>query len=487
MSKFWKNASILAFAEILLKAKALIMMPFMTKHLGTVNYGIWSQVMVIVSLLTPLIFLGMDNSLLRFLPGESNEKQKKNFTGWLLFGLGSGLFLLFLVNVMNNQVSILFFSDHEHYAKFVTLASLNIIITGMFSGIRCWFRIQSDALNLVILTVVQNILQVFCLLYVLLKNMGMYELVKYSLELDSFLLFGYILYLLYKKILVAPSFNWIQSYLRFGIVFLPSGYAIWILNSVDRVFLAQYHDLSSIGIYSIGFTLGYTLIQIVVNPIWSLFPPKAAELINNGKIDNLNILFNQSIKLTIWIVMPSIAGFVLIGKEVMLFLSTEDFASGYLVVPIILFGYTCLMLSAYFENILVLRNKPFLSTVFTVIACVINLILNVILIPLYSYMGAAIATALSFFLQLILSMIFALRENLIQINVSPLLKIMGATLGMFFITSFFKALTYSVDTWEISFLLPISFGVVLYLYFTKSLKIYDFNKLIKFRSSLENV
>lgn len=487
MSKFWKNVSILALAEILLKAKALIMMPFITKHFGTLNFGIWSQVMVIVSLLSPLIYFGMDNSIVRFLPGQPIQKQKEEFSGWLLFGLFSSLILMLLTIILNSQVSQLFFSEHEYYGQFVILASLNIVITGMFAGIRCWFRLQSNAISLMILTIIQNILQLICFIYILIEQMSIYELVKFSLVFDSLLLVGYIIYLFNQKILVAPSFSWFNRYIRFGIVFLPSGYAIWILNSVDRVFLAQYHDLSSIGIYSIGFTLGYTLIQIVINPIWSLFPPKAAELINNGNIKSLNILFNQSLQLIIWIVLPSIAGFLIVGKDIMQSLATDDFAAGYLIVPIILFGYTCLMLSAYFESILVLKNKPFLSTTFTVIACVLNLILNYMLIPRYSYMGAAIATALSFFLQLTLSMLFAFRENLIHIKIMPFLKILVATFAMYIITKFSQTLTNELITKEVNLLVTIFLGVLLYFCFTKSLRIYDFNPLIKFRSKLENV
>lgn len=487
MTKFWKNTGILAFAEILLKAKALIMMPFITKHFGTMDYGVWSQVSVIISLLAPLIFLGMDNSLTRFLPGKKIHEQKKIFTGWMIFGSLSGLLTSILTIIMHEKISILFFSDCNICVKFIILASLNIVVTGIFSGIRCWFRIQNEAVKLVALTIIQNIIQLICLLCILMNNMGIYELIKYSLIVDSLLLIFYLAYFFYKTILVTPSFAWLKSYLKFGLVFLPSGYAIWILNSVDRIFLAQYHNLESIGIYAMGFTIGYTIIQIIVNPIWSLFSPQAAALINNNKINELNTLFNQSIKLILWIVLPSIAGFLIIGKDVMLFLSTKEFANGYLVVPIILYAYTCSMLSSYFETILILKNKPALSTIFTVIACVVNLILNIILIPRYSYIGAAIATASSFLLQLFLSMMFAFKENLIKIHTKPLLKIGYATLAMFFITKVGRIYLTNNHYGMINVLVIMFLGVCSYMLFTNFFKIYRFSSILNLRNNFEHV
>ncbi len=454
------------------------MMPFITKYLGAVNYGIWSQVMVIVALLSPLVFCGMDNSLARFLPGKTREQQQQDFTGWFLFGLASSFFLFFLVFIFSHQFSELFFGTEGHYPAFVVLAGLNIMITSLLTGIRNWFRVQNNALSLVYITIIQNLTQMIVLIWILMTHQGIYELVLWSLIADSVLIGSYILYMFKTKIFSKPSLKWFKPYFRFGIVLLPSGYAVWVLNSLDRVFLAQYHSLADIGIYSIGFTIGYTLIQVIVNPIWSLFPTKSAELYNLNNITELNKLFNQSIKLICWLIFPSVFGLVIIGNQLLHFLSTEEFASGYLVVPIILSGYLFSMLSSYFEMILALKNKPYFSTIFTTLSCFINIILNFLLIPKFSYMGAALATTLSFCFQLTISSIYGLKENLISFEKTPILKILLSTLGMFLGTFYAKIYWFSFDeNW--SFFLSIFTGISIYLIFTWILQIYSFNFLLK--------
>ncbi len=478
MSNFWKNAGILTISELFLKLKALIMMPFITKYLGAVNYGIWSQVMIIVSVVSPLVFCGMDNSLARFLPGKPLEEQKKDFTGWLLFGLMSSLMILVLIAISRKWLSQLFFGGGGEYPLFVLLAGANVATTAMLTGIRNWFRVQNQAVSLIILTILQNLIQMVILVIVLMKRLGIYELVLWSLVADIFIVSGYVGYLFFRDVLKYPSVQWLKPYFRFGIVFLPSGYAVWILNSLDRVFLAQYHTLADIGIYSICFTVGYTLIQVVINPIWSLFPTKAAELYNTNNISELNTLFNQSIKLICWIIFPSITGLVLTSDILLSIITTDDFAKGYLVIPIILAGYLFLMLSAYFETILVLKNKPFLSTVFTLIACLANIFLNFIFIPKFSYMGAAVATTLSFGLQLSLSVTYALRENVVMLSVHPLHKTFLASLCMFALVFFAKkALFYDLSVFSLISLSTI--GSFSYLVLTQLLGIYRLKNILK--------
>jgi O-antigen/teichoic acid export membrane protein len=473
MTSFWKNAGVMATAEIFLKLKAFIMMPFITKYLGTLNYGIWSQVMVIVSVFSPLVFFGMDNSLARFLPGKPLAEQKKEFTGWLIFGLFNSLMILAIIACSRHWFSIIFFGGNDDYPLFVLLAGINVISTALLTGIRNWFRIQSRALAIVFLTVLQNLMQMLVLILILINQLGLHELVLWSLVTDFSIVLGYIVYLYFKDVFKKPSLSWLKPYFRFGVVFLPAGYAVWVLNSLDRVFLAHYHTLEDIGIYSIGFTFGYTLIQMIVNPIWNLFPTRAAELYNQNNIDELNILFNQSIKFICWIIFPSILGLALIGDSLLAIITTNDFVDGYLVIPIILTGYLFLMLSAYFEFIVILKNKPWLSTYFTLTACFVNVALNFILIPRFSYMGAAIATMLSFLVQLILSVIFALKENLIVIEIVSLRKIILSSSIMFALVLCLKLFLY-YKTSSVSLIILSLAGMVLYLYLTNMLNIYNF-------------
>ena len=472
MHSFWKNAGIMAFAEIFLKLKAFIMMPFITKYLGTLNYGIWSQVMVTAALLSPLVFFGTDTALAKFLPGQSQENQRRDFSGWFLFGLLSSLLIFSLVWLYCDYLAFAIFGSHETYSSFVILAGLNIVVTALSAGVRNWFRIQSNAKALVFFTISQNITQMFILIWILSTKQGIYELILLSVVFDLIFVLFYIAYFFYMRIFVWPSINHLWNYLKFGIVLLPGAYAIWGTNSLDRVFMAHYNSLVDIGIYSIAFTFGYTLIQTIVTPIWSLFFTKGSELYNHSKLEELNTLLNQSIKLILWLMIPSIFGLILIGDNLLRLLTTEEFSKGYMVIPLILAAYLFLMISSYFESILTLRNKPYFTTYFLIISFFINLILNIFLIPKYSYIGAALATMLAFGVQNALSYFYFKKEKILTLNTVCIRNIFCASIAMFIIMLGLKMLFCEFSNLLIILLVTI-LGGVLYLSITFLCGIYQ--------------
>ena len=64
---FFRNAAFLTMVEIILKLKGFIFIPLLTRYFGTINYGVWSQVGIVVSTVTPLLILGTDSAIFKYL------------------------------------------------------------------------------------------------------------------------------------------------------------------------------------------------------------------------------------------------------------------------------------------------------------------------------------------------------------------------------------------------------------------------------------
>jgi len=66
--------------NIIVSLRGLILLPILTKTLGTELYGVWTQILVTISLLMPLGLLGPSTAMIRFFAGENDEdKIKKDF------------------------------------------------------------------------------------------------------------------------------------------------------------------------------------------------------------------------------------------------------------------------------------------------------------------------------------------------------------------------------------------------------------------------
>ena len=94
-----------------------------------------------------------------------------------------------------------------------------------------------------------------------------------------------------------PGFPTLSGLLTFGIQVLPAGYAWWILTASNRLFIGYYETLAAVGIFSVAYTFGYTIMNMIFGPIWLMYPPKAGGIVQpeqNGRVKNPLQLFHKS-------------------------------------------------------------------------------------------------------------------------------------------------------------------------------------------------
>jgi O-antigen/teichoic acid export membrane protein len=437
IKQFFRNASVLSITEIILKTKGLILIPLLTHYFGAMNYGLWSQVTVLVSTLIPLITLGTDNAVILFLPGMETEKQKKVYSSWVLFISLITLLFSALIWVFNPFFSRVFFGDGVDYSAYIFVSIISLMITMMMNVFRNWFRIHNQVKTYAIISISQAVINILAVVFVLVYRFDVIRFIQVTLAGEGILVLWLFLRISMKFGWSTPDYSLLGSMIRFGLPLVPAGYAMWGLNSLDRIFLVQYSTMAEIGIYSTIYSLGYMVIQHFVNPIWTLFPNTAASLYNKGNNEGLQRLFNFSTGAMLIICLPSFAGLYLLGKPILQLLTPPEFIHAASIISIVAIGYFFLMLSAYYETALGLVRKQYFSTVSIIVAVVTNIILNFVLIPRFSILGAAIATSLSFSIQFCCSYILEKRyAGVLKTNWIFPIKVLAAVLGMTFILYF---------------------------------------------------
>lgn len=402
---FLKKSSWLFGLEVFLKIKGFLLIPLITKYLGVVDYGVWAQLNIVIASIFPLVIMGTDSATIRFLSGANIEDQKRCFNSWLIFLTGMSIIGAILIFVLANPVSILFFnSPSGEFKELIILAIFTIITTVLFNAVKMWFRIQDQTFQYSIFLLMQGVFNLLATVIALYYGGGIYEVVFYSLLSDAFLLLAGLAIVIDHHFLKF-DFAFCKRVIKYGHVFIPSAYAMWILNSSDRVFLAQYTGLNDIGIYSLAYSLGYMLIQLFVNPIWTMFPSKASELFNQGKLKELCELQFLSKRLIVFPVYGGIILFLFSGKNLISIISTTEFSVGYLIAPIISLAYLFHMLASYDLVLLGLVGAQRYDAITMVAACLVHLVFNFLLIPAYGAIGAAISTCIGYMIQFLLSSI----------------------------------------------------------------------------------
>ena len=161
---------------------------------------------------------------------------------------------------------------------------------------------------------------------------------------------------------------------------------------------------------------------------------------------------------------------ILFSKETMVLLINERYFS---IIPIIGF----IILGIYFNGLLTISNtllsynKKFSHTsVFAIIATLLNILLNYILIPKYNILGAALSLAAAYFLFFILGSISQKETlKLIQakrVTIIPIISLVISTMLTFYLTNVF--VLNEISLIEIGAKL-IFFIIVLFLFFKYNL------------------
>ena len=188
-----------------------------------------------------------------------------------------------------------------------------------------------------------------------------------------------------------------------------------IINSqADIIMLGFFRSPEEVGIYKIVVT-GSGLVAFGLQVVSMVVAPHFASLHASGEIKKLQKLVTQSAKVTLLIALPTFILLALFGELLIEFVFGSEYIAGYLPLAILAFGQ---LINALIGNVGLLLNmsgneKETMRGLF--IAVVSNIVLNVLLIPTFGIVGAAIATAITFIVwNLILR-----RAVLKKLNIEP--------------------------------------------------------------------
>jgi O-antigen/teichoic acid export membrane protein len=180
-----------------------------------------------------------------------------------------------------------------------------------------------------------------------------------------------------------------RSMFAFGAPLTLSVISVWVLQLSDRYLLAFFGDYGQTASYSVAYSLGSVLSTIVLSP-FSLAWPTAMYSI--AKRADAPRVFQQVFRWFTAVLLFAAFGLSLATTVLLNLLFPPSYRAAAPVIPIVaasiaLYGtYTVVMVGA---NV---KRKTWLTSVFTAVAALVNVGLNLILIPQFGAMGAAAST-----------------------------------------------------------------------------------------------
>jgi len=209
--------------------------------------------------------------------------------------------------------------------------------------------------------------------------------------------------------------------------FLIASFAI-IYVKIDSVMLAFFYSDSVVGWYNAPYKL-ITILNVFPVLLLTFGFPAFSSLFNESKV-KLKALFSTIIYYCNLIIFPIIVGVWFVGDRVLEFIYGFGSYESFIAFRILIIAQLFVFLTTIMGQLIAAAGKQKVFAWIGGIGALVNVVLNLVLIPSYSLYGAGVATLVTYFLMFILMWIY-IRKNFFKFRIRvPLIStlIMGMVL-----------------------------------------------------------
>ena len=423
----FKNTAWLAFAEAISRFLKLILIIYVARILGATEYGKFNFALAFVSLFAIFADFGISQITTREFSRE--REKEKDFASILSLKILLGLGTLVLV-----LASSFFITPDPIIQKVIWILAIYTVVSS-FSGIIFAFFQARQKMEYQAWTQIIQALVITAAGFFVILNFPSVENLSYSYLFASLIALIFILIFFHFKI-SSLRISWQKSiWQRFLSLSWPlalAGIFGGIYSQIDSVMMGYWGQLTQTGWYNAAYKIiGVTFIPTTL--IATSFYPALSKFFQDSK-EKLQTVWNYFMDSMIILAVPIVVGGIVLAPRIIDFIYDPTyFPTGretILAFQILLIMAGLVFLSNPFGQILVVANQQKKLFFVTLAGAVINVILNLILIPRYSLYGAAATTCATCFLIFFLLFKFTKKFTSIQpFNLKFLSSFAGACLS----------------------------------------------------------
>ena len=477
-----KNSFFYTIGNLLLKAFSFFLIPLYTSYLSPEQYGILNLANSFSSVLTMVLMMGLQYSVIRFFADykENREKVAKMFGTVICFITVLGVFFSGILVLLRNYWSIYVFENITFFPV-VLLAILISVVQGIYTVYQDILKGMQNAKRSILLTYLFFFLMLGSNIYtVVVLKMGASGIL-YSTFVVNAIMIVLMIIDLYKRCLFIFTIDKfiLKDLLKYSLPLVPHTMAYTISNYATRLVISNKMSLSMLGIFSLASQFG-NLGDVILNSIQSAFQPWMFNRMNDTDKQKADDIAKTSYML-MWVYGLF---FILIGlfsQEAIILMASESYSEAWIYVPFIVMSIA-IKSPMYFYNNFLYYDKTKTKYIFhiTVISSLICIVITFLFVPKLGIFGAVAASIISLIVRLILLLRIVSNEaknyySLIKLHslfIIPMI-FMGIALIPSF-TIFKTSLSFINVLYKI--LICISYMLIMYVLYKKQINKYLQNK-----------
>lgn len=465
-STFWTTGSFI-ITSVIGFASSIIL----ARYLGVNQYGVYGYFIWVVATLSLFANPGLGQAILKYFPEyyfslNPNKKilWKKLFNYFLAAQIIIMIVMLSLLFINSGLVSkYLIRFQHQEQNKLFLYALIALIPIILNNFLLCILRAIQKFKIISILQIFTQLIWLGSIVYVLIARSSLYTLIIFYVfsNLFSLITSVWCLRSIYRQNILPPQniehLPWkkIIGYSAWGFTSLFLVSIVW--DKSELFFLGMYSNTQQIAIYSLAYSLGVYILSIF-SPIITVINNTTAELIGTKQQDKLQFLSQHLTKYLGIIIIPISIIFIIYINKILALFYGRDFLSAGVIFPILIFSQIIPVIFNPISTVPTLSNDIRKMVYIGFGAAVLNIALDVWLIPSLQALGAAIANCAAQILAILLAFVL-IRKYKLHFFTKYFLRVIGIN---FFLLLILIIIRFSFPQLVIQIILDL-LAVILYV------------------------
>ena len=391
-----------ASAGVLGAFAGIVTFPIMTRSLTVGEYGILGLITSSATLFIACGKLGMQHAVIRFYAQVKNAN-----IGYSLGQMNSTVSMLFLLLaiftsclwVALGYTVLPLLSDFENISELFVIAAGIVFLRLLGSGFLNFLRAQqrSGVVGLASILAKYSYLA-FILLFVLLgwisvgfalASMVFAEIISIGFAAKKY---GPDFYFRFNE--VSASLG--KAMLIYGVPLMMMESLGLVMRLSDRYIIQYMLGENALGMYSASYNLTAYLDIILLTAMVQAIKPHYMQLWESDGIKPTQQFLSDGLRTYLIIGIPLVALFSAVGPHLMGFLASAKYDPGTVIIPFVAFSFLIEGSIQFLAAGLYVRKNTSVLMFWGVIACCMNLTLNILAIPKFGILGPAIVTIITY-------------------------------------------------------------------------------------------
>lgn len=367
-----------------------LLVPFYTNFIPPAEYGVISNIFAYIAILNVFFSLGLESGFFRFSAFLEVGDKKENFSIPFFTVAINSLLLSSIIFFVPGLFAPIFSVTEANYdlIKYTALILFfDAIVLVPFANL----RLNKKPVKFSVIKIINIIVNVVMnILLIVVFKFGI-EAILISNLAASIITFLVLLPEIIPNIKLKFNRKLFDELIKFSLPYIPAGISANIIQVINRPLMLYLTDESTTGIFTANYKLGIIMMIFVTmfDFAWRPF------FLNNAKDPEAKKLFSKVT--TLFVVTGSLICLitsVFLNDIILIFGSS--YRTGQYIVPVILLAY---LFNGIYVNLMpgiYFKKKTKYLPYITGVAAIANVICNLLLIPHFNMMGAAISTLISY-------------------------------------------------------------------------------------------